>query len=170
MAEDKRSKEYKGNTQNNRLNMKIYLGADHAGFKLKEEMKKHLKKEGYAVIDKGNTKLVMTDDYPDYGYAVAKAVAEAKGKAMGILFCGSAQGICIAANKVKGIRAVAVVNERDAKATREHNDANVLCLSGWNMPGKKAEKIIKAWLKTEFTYEPRHVRRIRKIISIEQHG
>ena len=148
----------------------VYIGADHAGFKLKKEMKKYLKKEGYAVVDKGNTKLDPKDDYPDYGYKTAKAVSQSKGKAMGILFCGSAQGICIVANKVKGIRAVAVVNERDAKATREHNDANVLCLSGWNMPRKKAEKIIKAWLTAEFTGEERHVRRIKKIEKIEKHG
>jgi len=148
----------------------IYLGADHAGFKLKEEMKKYLKREGYAVVDKGNTKLDPKDDYPDYGYRAAKAVSLSKGKSLGILFCGSAQGICIVANKVKGIRAVAVVNERDAKLTREHNDANVLCLSGWNMPRKKAEKIIKAWLNAEFTGEERHVRRIKKISAIEKHG
>ncbi|MEM4263337.1 MAG: ribose 5-phosphate isomerase B [Candidatus Woesearchaeota archaeon] len=149
--------------------MKIYLGADHAGFKLKEAVKNYLKKEKHDITDKGNTKLVMTDDYPDYAYKVAKAVAESKGKAMGILFCGSSHGICIAANKVKGIRAVAVANERDAKLTREHNDANVLCLSGWNTPPAKAKKIIRVWLKTEFTYEPRHVRRIKKILLIEQH-
>ncbi len=148
----------------------VYIGADHAGFKLKEEMKKYLKKEGYAVVDKGNTKLDPKDDYPDYGYKTAKAVSQSKGDAKGILFCGSAQGICIVANKVKGIRAVAVVNERDAKATREHNDANVLCLSGWNMKPAKAKKIIKAWLNAEFTGEERHVRRIKKIEKIEKHG
>lgn len=150
--------------------MKIYLGSDHGGFKLKEHIKKYLKKLKYAVVDKGNNKLVMTDDYPDYGYAVAKAVAVSKGDAKGILFCGSAEGICIAANKVKGIRAVAVWTLENARLSREHNNANVLCLSGWQLNPKKAEKIVKAWLETDFTFAPRHVRRLRKIDSIEKHG
>ena len=159
--------------------MKIYVGADHGGFKLKEYIKKYLKKLKYKVVDKGNTKFVVGDDYPDYGYKVAKAVAGSKGDARGILFCGSAEGICIAANKVKGIRAVAVWTLETAKLSRQHNNANVLCLSGGKMrtqskqlalSPKKAEKIVKTWLETDFTFAPRHVRRLRKINSIEKHG
>ena len=159
--------------------MKIYLGADHAGFKLKQHIKKYLKRLKYQVVDKGNTKYVMTDDYPDYGYKVAKAVAGSKGDARGILFCGSAEGICIVANKVKGIRAVAVWNAETARLSRQHNNANVLCLSGGQMKKKsnqltlspkKAEKIVKTWLETDFTFAPRHVRRLKKIASIEKHG
>lgn len=150
--------------------MKIYLGADHAGFKLKERIKKYLKRLKYKVIDKGSTKLLMNDDYPDYGYKVAKAVQKAKGDAKGILFCGSAEGICIAANKVKGIRAVAVWNQKNAKLSRQHNNANVLCLSGWDLKPEKAEKIVKTWLETDFTFAPRHMRRIKKIAGIEKYG
>jgi len=150
--------------------MKIYLGADHAGFKMKERIKRYLKRLKYQVVDKGNTKLVMTDDYPDYGYKVAKAVQKAKGEAKGILFCGSAEGIAIAANKVKGIRAVPVWSQKNAKLSRQHNNANVLCLAGWDLDPKKAEKIVKTWLETDFTFEPRHVRRLKKINSIEKHG
>lgn len=150
--------------------MKIYVGADHGGFKLKERIKKFLRKKEYRVFDKGNKKLVMSDDYPDYAYKVAKAVADSKGVAKGILFCGSAEGVCIAANKVKGIRAVAVWNQKNAKLSREHNNANVLCLSGWDLKPEKAEKIVLAWLETDFTFAPRHVRRLKKINSIEKHG
>ena len=150
--------------------MKIYIGADHGGFKLKEHVKKYLRKLKYKVIDKGNTKLIMTDDYPDYGYKVAKAVQKAKEEAKGVLFCGSAEGICIAANKVKGIRAVAVWNQKNAKLSRQHNNANVICLAGWDLDPKKADKIVKTWLETDFTFDPRHVRRLKKINSIEKHG
>jgi len=150
--------------------MKIYLGADHAGFKLKERVKKYLKRLKYQVIDKGNTRMVMSDDYPDYGYKVAKAVQKAKSDAKGILFCGSAEGICIAANKVKGIRAVAVWNQKNAKLSRQHNNANVLCLSGWDLKPEKAEKIVTVWLETDFSFAPRHVRRIKKIAGIEKYG
>ncbi|MBW3002353.1 RpiB/LacA/LacB family sugar-phosphate isomerase [Candidatus Woesearchaeota archaeon] len=149
--------------------MKIYLGSDHGGFKLKQHIKKYLKRLKYQVVDKGNTKYVMTDDYPDYGYKVAKAVQKAK-DAKGIVFCGSAEGICIAANKVRGIHAVPVWTLENARLSRQHNNANVLCLSGWGLNPKKAEKIVKTWLETDFTFEPRHVRRLKKIASIEKHG
>jgi ribose 5-phosphate isomerase B len=150
--------------------MKIYLGSDHGGFKLKESIKKYVKKLGHQVVDKGNKRLVKTDDYPDYGYKAAKAVAASKGKAKGILFCGSAEGICIVANKVKGVRAVAVWDLTNARLSREHNDANVICLSGWKLKTEKAKKIVKKWLETSFTFETRHVRRLKKISKIEKHG
>jgi ribose 5-phosphate isomerase B len=91
--------------------MRIVIGADHAGFKLKEHLKKYLSKKGYKVVDKGAKKLVKTDDYPDYAEKVAKAVKKDKG----ILVCGSAEGVSIAANKIKGIRAVAVWTQTNAK-------------------------------------------------------
>ena len=147
----------------------IYLGADHAGFTLKEKVKKELQKK-YEVKDFGAYTLQKDDDYPDYAFPVAKAVASSKGKAKGILFCGSAEGICIAANKIKGIKAVPVWNKEIAKRSREHNDANVLCLAGGKtkspMKGisfAQAKKIIDIWLKTPFSGEERHIRRLRKI-------
>ena len=143
--------------------MKVIIGADHAGFKLKESIKKHLKKLGYKVEDVGAKKYVKTDDYPIYAKKAAKKVGK-KNKA--ILFCGSAEGICIAANKVKGIRGVAVWSLANAKLSRQHNDANVLCLSGWQLPLTKAKKIIKTWLETEFSGETRHARRIKQIEKI----
>lgn len=145
---------------------KIYIGADHAGFKLKQNIKDYLKNTGIAFEDKGNTKMDSKDDYPDYGYKVAKAVA--KNKSKGILVCGSSIGVCIVANKVKGVRAAPVSTTRDAVLSREHNDSNIICLSGWNMSVTKAKKIIRDWLKTEFSQAERHKRRVSKISKIEQ--
>jgi len=149
----------------------IFLGSDHAGFRLKEYIKKFLKQKGYIVKDEGNLKYDKNDDYPDYAFKVAENVVKL-GK--GILFCGSAEGICIAANKVKGIRAVPVWNITNAKLSREHNDANVLCLAGGDMlkpkdelSKRQAENIVLAWLETEFSKEKRHVRRLNKIKKYE---
>jgi ribose 5-phosphate isomerase B len=147
--------------------MIVILGADHAGFKLKQELKQFLKQQGYKVMDVGAHELDPQDDYPKYAFAAAKAVSEGKGLA--ILACGSAEGICIAANKVKGVRAVPVWTLRNAKLSREHNDANALCLSGWELSPAKAKKIAKAWLETKFSEEPRHLRRLKEIEKIE-HG
>lgn len=152
----------------------IYLGADHAGFKLKEQVKKYLANSGYEdspvglgprVFDLGAEKFDKNDDYPDYARKVALKVALSGDP--GVLFCGSGQGVCIAANKVKGIRAVAVSNPRDAKLARQHNDANVLCLSG-KLDFQIVQKIVKTWLETPFSGEKRHVRRIKKIQQLEK--
>lgn len=143
----------------------IYLGADHAGFALKEHLKRFLQKKKYTVKDLGAHKLVKGDDYPDYAAKVAKAVQKG-GK--GILLCGSAEGICIAANKFRKIRAVPVWTIQNAKLSRQDNDANILCLSGWELSKKKAEQIALTWLKTPFSGEKRHVRRIEKIARLER--
>lgn len=143
----------------------IYLGGDHAGFKLKQEMAGYLKSLGYEVSDLGAKKLNPKDDYPDYGFKVGEKVVETGEK--GILFCGSAEGVCIAANKVEGVRAVNPANIKLAKLSREHNDANVLCLSGWYASSSVAKKIISVWLKTPFSGEARHTRRIKKISRFE---
>ena len=151
----------------------IYLGADHAGFELKEKVKDYLKQKGLEVEDLGAHTLDKNDDYPDYAKAVADKVA-ADPSAKGILLCSSAEGIWIAANKIKGIRAVAVWTTMSAKLSREHNDANVLCLSGGQtltpIPGtsfEDAKEIIDTWLDTPFSGEERHVRRIEKISALE---
>jgi ribose 5-phosphate isomerase B len=153
----------------------IYLGADHAGFELKEKIKAYLQKKGYSVRDLGAWEYQKTDDYPDYAIPVAKLVAKTKSK--GILVCGSAEGVAIAANKVKGVRAVAIREKLLAKLSREHNDANVLCLAGGETTGKqkglgltlaKAKGIIDTWLKTEFSGAARHTRRLKKISDYEK--
>ncbi|MDD5341529.1 MAG: ribose 5-phosphate isomerase B [Patescibacteria group bacterium] len=144
----------------------IYLGGDHAGFKLKEQIKKYLLGLNFELKDLGAYKFDKNDDYPDFGFAVAKAVAKNK-NSKGILICGTSFGVCIVANKVKGIRAVSIDNIKDAKLSREHNDANVLCLSGWNLKFDLAKKIVKAWLDTKFSNASRHKRRLAKIRKIE---
>ena len=146
--------------------MKIYLGSDHAGFELKENMKKFLTKKNIEFEDLGNLKFQKEDDYPDYAAKVARKVA--KDKTKGILFCGSSHGMAIAANKIKGIRAVSASDVEEARKNREHNDANVLALGGWNFNEEKVEKIILTWLKTPFPEVKRHKRRVDKIKRLER--
>ena len=147
--------------------MIIILGADHAGYALKEKLKNFLLSKGYVIDDVGAKKLNKNDDYPDFALLVATRVADSRG-ARGILVCGSGAGVCVAANKVKNIRAVAVSSTAEAKLTRQHNDANVLCLSGWNLSLSQAQKIVTVWLKTQFSGEARHMRRLEKIRKMEQ--
>ncbi len=153
----------------------IYLGADHAGFALKEKLKVYLQKKGLHVNDLGAWTLKPGDDYPDYAIPVAELVAKTGEK--GILVCGSAEGVCIAANKVKGIRAIAARDTITARMSREHNDANVLCLAGGRTKAKvkglgisfpKTKQIVDSWLKTEFSNEERHRRRLKKVEEYER--
>ena len=138
----------------------IYIGSDHAGYQLKEFLKKHLDKRKIKYKDLG-TYSEEPVDYPDIAYKVAKKVANEKAK--GILICGTGIGMCIAANKVKGIRAAVAYDAYSAKMSREHNDANVLCLRGRNINMKKQAKLVNIWLKTEFSGNKRHKRRIAKL-------
>ena len=144
---------------------KIYLGADHRGFKLKEVIKSYLTSLKVSYEDLGAFKLDQNDDYPDFAAKVAAKVATEKSR--GILICGSSIGICILANKYKGVYAAPVTNEMDAKLSIEHNNANVICLSGWNLSAVKAKKIIRVWLKTDYKVVVRHGRRLEKIKKIE---
>jgi len=138
----------------------IYLGADHAGFALKEEIKKYLEELGYEYEDLGAKELNPQDDYSDFGLAVAEKIKE---EDKGILFCGTGLGMCISANKIKGARAVTVWDEDTASQSRQHLDANVLCLGGNAIDKEKAKRLVKIWLETEFSGEERHKRRIEKI-------
>lgn len=145
----------------------IYIGADHAGFKLKETIKKYLSGQKIDFEDLGALKLDKNDDYPDFGAKVARGVAVNPKKNKGILVCGSAEGMGMVANKFKGVRAAVIYNEKTAKLSREHNDANVLSISGWEMSEAKAKRIIKTWLSAKFS-GGRHVRRLQKIERIEK--
>ena len=140
--------------------MKIAIGADHGGFILKEEIRKHLLKKGISVKDFG-TFSEESVDYPDIGKKVAKAVAQNKFK-FGILICGTGLGMSMVANKVAGIRAAVCHNIFTAKMSRAHNDANILCLGGRVLKKSTALKMVDAFLKTKFE-GGRHLRRIRKI-------
>lgn len=145
--------------------MKVLLGSDHAGFHLKEDLKKFIQSLGHEVEDYG----IYTDepfDYPDVAIRLAKDVAEGKG-ARGILICGTGVGMSIAANKVKGIRAALCHDVFSARASREHNNANILTM-GERVIGKGlAREIVKVWLETDFQGE-RHARRLEKIERYER--
>ena len=141
--------------------MKIAIGSDHAGYKLKEIIKNYLKRKKIDFKDFG-TYSEESVDYPDFAYLVTEAVASGEFE-RGILFCGSGVGMSITANKVKGIRAVLGYDTYTAKQSRQHGDCNVLCLAGKKLTRAKATKIVEVWLKTKFSGVERHLRRIRKI-------
>ncbi|MFC1801211.1 RpiB/LacA/LacB family sugar-phosphate isomerase [Nanoarchaeota archaeon] len=143
----------------------IYIGADHAGFKLKEKMKKYLERLGYEVRDEGNNKFELRDDFTDFAVKVSKNVVKTKGK--GILICGTGQGMCVAANKVKGTRAYYAYDKNTAEHAAKHGDANILCLPGYSKE-KTAQDIVKTWFKTKFSKAKRYVRRIKKLKNIER--
>ena len=143
----------------------LYIGSDHAGFYLKEELKKYLVELGCEFEDLGNQELNPLDDYPDFALAVGKKVVETKGK--GILICATGLGMAIAANKVVGIRAAVCWNDFTALQSREHNDTNILCLAGKALDTETTKKITRLWLETEFNGEERHKRRLGKIKDYE---
>lgn len=147
---------------------KIFLGTDHAGFELKEEVKKYIQKLGYEVYDKGAFRLDDEDDYPDFISAAAMEVAK-NPLNKGVIFGGSGQGEAIVANKIKGIRA-AVFNGDNleiVKLSRQHNDSNILSVGARFVSKETAFKAVKLWLDTDFSNEPRHKRRLRKIENLE---
>lgn len=139
----------------------IAFGSDHAGYELKLELMKHLEEKGMEVKDFGcyNTE---SCDYPDYAKAVSKEVVSGNAE-KGILVCGTGIGMSMAANKVPGIRAAALSDEFSAQATREHNDANVLCLGARVLDTEKAIKLLDIFMETPFSNGPNHVRRISKL-------
>jgi len=144
---------------------RIFLGCDHAGFELKEDIKKFLEKQGFDYEDLGVNDNSNSYDYPATALEVAKKAVKHKG--MGILMCGTGIGESIVANKVKGIRAANCFNEYTAQMSREHNNSNVLCLGARVLDKDSAKKIAKIWLETEFSKEARHRRRVRQISEIE---
>ncbi|HWR35214.1 MAG TPA: ribose 5-phosphate isomerase B [Clostridia bacterium] len=145
--------------------MKIAIGADHAGFELKQKVKDHLVAAGYNVEDEGTVSNESVD-YPDFARNVGKHVAQKKAD-LGILVCGSGIGMAIAANKVPGVRAANVSSEFEAEVSREHNDANVLAIGARVLDEPTALKIVDKWLRTSFA-GGRHQRRVDKITEIEK--
>ena len=140
--------------------MKIAIGADHAGFSLKEQLRRKLSDEGYEVIDFGTGSLDSCD-YPDFAQAVGRDVAAGHSD-RGILVCSTGIGMAMAANKVDGVRAAPAQNDDEVKFTREHNDANVLTLGAKYMDEGRAMELIDIFLKTEFA-GGRHARRVAKL-------
>ncbi len=144
--------------------MRIYIGNDHGGVELKNEVAHYLKTLEYDVINVG-TDDSHAVDYPEYGHEVAKKVIEDQGS-VGIVICGTGIGISIAANKVPGIRCALCNDVFSARATREHNDANVLALGARVTGPGLALMIVKEFLDTSFSEDQRHISRIEKIESI----
>ena len=142
----------------------IALGADHAGWELKEALKVWLIESGHQILDFG-THSPESVDYPDYALQVGEAVASGKAE-RGLLVCGTGIGMAMTANKVPGIRAALCSDPFMARMSREHNDANVLALGGRLMDGELGLEILQMWLGTEFA-GGRHERRLAKIAQIE---
>ena len=143
---------------------RIALGADHAGYHLKEAVKKYLGEAGYVTDDLG-TWSEESVDYPDYGKAVGERVARGQDD-LGIASCGTGMGIAIAANKVPGIRAAVAHDNNTARLAREHNNANVLAMGGRVVTGAKAIQMVKTFLGAQFG-GGRHERRVAKITQME---
>jgi ribose 5-phosphate isomerase B len=144
--------------------MTIALGADHAGFELKERIKQYLHSRGVQVDDRG-TQSTDSVDYPDYAKLVGEEVAAGTAQ-RGILVCGSGIGMAITANKIPGIRAANVASVEAAELSRRHNDANVLTLGARLTDEATALRIVDRWLETEFE-GGRHQRRVQKIAELE---
>lgn len=146
----------------------IYIGADHGGYKLKEHLKKFLAKQKREVADLGAKTLRAGDDYPDYAAKVAKEIARNPINNFGILICRSGQGVCIVANKFRGVRAALVWNVAEAIASRNDDMTNVLCLPSDYINQKLAEDIVTNWLATPYSKDKRHMRRVKKISQLEK--
>ena len=146
--------------------MKIYIGADHRGFNLKEAVKKWLIKLGYDVVDCGNFIYDKNDDFPDFSLEVARRVAT-EAQSLGIVICGSGGGVTIAANKVKGIRCAQAINVPDVTHNRSHDDINVLAIGSDFIDISLAKAVILAFIKTPFKGSDRFRRRLGKIAGVE---
>lgn len=143
--------------------MKIFVGADHNGFRLKEHIEHYLRAEGYDVRDVSGNKFDQDDDFPYHAAKVATSVL-ATPDSVGILLCGSGQGVAMAANRFKGIRASLVWNYEEARTSRNDDDANVLCLSARELQTlDNAKGLINVWLKTPFDGSARFRRRIKQM-------
>ncbi|PIQ67352.1 ribose-5-phosphate isomerase [Candidatus Uhrbacteria bacterium CG_4_10_14_0_2_um_filter_41_7] len=144
----------------------IYLGADHAGFDMKNSIKEHLHLSGYTTEDLGALKFDPHDDYPKYAEAVASAVLKHPGS-LGILSCGNAEGVTITANKFDGIRAGLGFSIDSAVTMREDDNANIISIPGRISTVDDPLEIIDAFLKTEFSNAERHNRRLSQVEQIE---
>lgn len=147
--------------------MKIYVGADHNGFALKHDLVAMLQKSGHEVIDEGDERLRPDDDFPQFAAKVVSALlADGDANTRGVLICGSGQGMCMAANRFKGIRASLVWDVAEARMSRNDDDSNVLCLPARLLKTPAAEAVVNAWLSTPFAGASRFKRRIRQLDEI----
>jgi ribose 5-phosphate isomerase B len=147
--------------------MKIGIATDHGGFSLKEELVAHLRETGHEVVDFGAHKLNSNDDYPDFVIPLAKAVASGKVD-RGVAVCGSGVGASVCANKIKGIRAALIYDHFSAKQGVEDDHMNILCMGGRTVGPAVAWDLVQAFLAAKFSSDPRHLRRLGKVASLEQ--
>ena len=143
--------------------MRVAVGADHAGFALRAAVLNELRAHGAEAVDCG-TQEPGPCDYPDFAAKVAAKVAAGEAD-RGVLICGTGQGMCMTANRFPGVRAALVHDEFTARITRQHNDANVICLGGRVLAEPEALRLLGLWLETPFEGD-RHLRRVRKIVSV----
>ncbi|OHB81072.1 MAG: ribose 5-phosphate isomerase B [Planctomycetes bacterium RBG_16_64_10] len=145
--------------------MRISIGSDHRGFRLKDRLITLLKAQGHDVTDEG-THNADSVDYPDYAARVAQRVGRQEAD-RGILVCGTGIGMTIAANKFAGVRAAPCYDELTAELSRRHNDVNVLCLSADMLSHRLVDRLVETWLKTDFE-GGRHARRVKKICALDE--
>lgn len=149
--------------------MKIAIASDHAGYYLKQELINYLKNLNYEVIDLGTDNPAIKSDYPDYARKIAIEIINKKAE-RGILICGSGVGACIAANKVKGIRACVCHDSYSAHQGVEHDDMNVLCMGAKIIGTELAKEIVTSFINAKLIKEERYLRRLEKIKKIEEEG
>jgi len=147
--------------------MKVVFGADHGGFELKKYLVEIFKKDGFEIIDAGNLNFDPKDDYPDYAIKVAKTVASGQAE-RGIIICGSGVGACVAANKVKGVRACLCHDTYSAHQGVEHDSMNVLSLGARIIGKELAKELVFSFLNAKFINEERFIRRLEKVNNIDK--
>jgi len=147
--------------------MKIAIGADHGGYPLNERVIEELRAAGHEIEDFGTHDGTRPDDYPDYAVMVGEAVRDGRADC-GIIICGSGVGACVAANKLRGVRAALCADTYSAHQSREHDDCNVLCLGARIVGVELASEIVRSFVNARFTGEERHRRRLEKVNDIER--
>lgn len=144
--------------------MKIYLGSDHNGFHMRNALAEYLSRAGYEIVDEGDEKLDPEDDFPVFAQKVVKDVLGSDDKdARGILLCGSGQGMCMAANRFKGIRAALGYDRESVLSARNDDNSNVLCLPAKTLDKSQLFVLVETWLNTPFAAAPRFNRRIQEM-------
>jgi ribose 5-phosphate isomerase B len=148
--------------------MRLGIAADHGGFDLKERLAARLRQAGYEVMDFGAHELTPDDDYPDFVIPLGEAVASGKID-RGLAVCGSGVGATVCANKIRGVRACLIEDHFSAKQGVEDDNLNVICLGGRIEGPELAWDLVQTFLAAEFSQAPRHVRRLRKVATLENH-
>ena len=148
--------------------MKIVIGGDHAGFALKQALGEELKRAGHEIVDVGAFDATPSD-YPDFAQALGEVMQRGEAE-RGILICGSGVGACVAANKMRGIRAALIADTYSAHQGVEHDDLNVLCMGARVTGPALASEIVQSFVGATFQHEERFVRRLNKVLDIEKHG